>query len=301
MALLFSKLRLCAWMMAVCAVLTFSNAAFAQVIDTKTFPVLSGRVVDQANIVPAAEEARLSQQLAQLETQSGRQLVVATVTTLNGYSIEDYGYQLGRHWGIGEAKKNTGLILLIAPNDRKVRIEVGYGLTPYITDGMAGQIIRQEITPQFKAGDFPGGINAGVNAIAKQLLLPPEQAAKRASETQIRETRNSDRGFSMGAILFWLFILFFFIVPTIRSFARMGRKYDGPWTKASGKGAGRAGMAAGVAADIAQVIIWSAINSSNNDDNGGGGWGGGGGGWGGGGGFSGGGGSFGGGGASGSW
>ena len=131
----------------------------------QSFPALTGRVVDTANIIPDADEAKLTQKLANLETQSGRQLVVATIPTLDDgkgrtYAIEDYGYRLGRTWGIGEKGVNNGAILLVVPGDRKLRIEVGYGLEPILTDALSSVIISTQITPQFKAGNFAGGINA---------------------------------------------------------------------------------------------------------------------------------------------
>lgn len=254
-----------------CLLLLFALPAKAQ-----TFPAENNtRVVDAANIIPADREAALDAKLAGVERQSGRQLVVATVPSLEGYPIEDYGYRLGRAWGIGQKGENNGLILLVAPNDRKVRIEVGYGLEPIMTDALSSVIINTQIVPAFKAGDFPGGIEAGVNAIVPQLTLPPEEAAKRAQSASA--VRQGGGQVDIGTVIFWLFIFFFFILPLMRSmFGRRGRRY----------GAG-------------PVVIWGP------GDWGGGGssWGGGGGGssWGGGGGFSGGGGSFGGGGASGSW
>ncbi len=290
-----------AWLWVIGAVLMLLAAsAAAQMIDTKLFPPLSGRVVDEANLLSPQDEAQITQRLATLEAQTGRQLVVATIPSLEGRAIEDYGYQLGRHWGIGEKGKNTGMILLVAPNDRKMRIEVGYGLEPYVTDGLAGSIIRNEITPRFKAGDYAGGIAAGVDRLAAQLALPPEEAAKRARGAQQAETRRADSGFSAGSIMFWLFIFLFFFIPALRSFARMGRRYDGPWGKRSSRARRAASGVADVIADIAPIIIWSALNDRDRGSGGRGGFAGGGG-WGGGGGFSGGGGSFGGGGASGSW
>jgi uncharacterized protein len=242
-------------------------------VHAQKFPPLTGRVVDAANIIPDGDELALTAKLAALEKDSGRQLVVATVPDLQGYPIEDFGYQLGRTWKIGEKATNSGALLLVAPNDRKVRIEIGYGLEPIITDIFSGIIIRTKILPAFKAGEMPAGINAGVDALITQLKLPPEEAAARARQMGAQQSRQS-QGESSGAVIFWLFIFFFFILPMIWPLffgRRRGRSYgSGP------------------------VIVW-----------GGGDWGGGSGGggssWGDGGGFSGGGGSFGGGGASGSW
>ncbi|MBV1916637.1 MAG: TPM domain-containing protein, partial [Sphingomonadaceae bacterium] len=92
------------------------------------FPKSTGRVTDAASIIPPEIEARLKLKLEALETQSQRQLVIATIPDLQGYDIADFGYQLGREWGIGDKERNDGALLIIAPKDRKLRIEVGYGL-----------------------------------------------------------------------------------------------------------------------------------------------------------------------------
>jgi uncharacterized protein len=257
------------------------NAAIAQ-----DFPKLSGRVVDEANLLDPAQEAALTAKLQGLETQSNRQLVVTTLNSLQGYEISDYGYRLGRHWGIGqdgkgESEKDNGAILIIAPNERRMRIEVGYGLEPVLTDGLSSSIIRNDITPRFKAGDFSGGINAGVDRIIAQLTLPADEAAKVAAEAQQRQ-RSGGGDVDIGTILFWLFIFFFFILPVIRPLF-FGRKGRGQRYRDSGYGG--------------PVIIWGGGSdwggSSGSSWGSGGGFGGGG--------FSGGGGGFGGGGASGGW
>ncbi|KPQ30828.1 MAG: Beta-propeller domains of methanol dehydrogenase type [Porphyrobacter sp. HL-46] len=131
------------------------------------FPELTGRVVDNADILSPEAEAALTAKLEALETQSQRQLVVATIPDLQGYDISDYGYQLGRFWGLGDAERNDGALLLVAPNDRKVRIEVGYGLEGYLTDALSALIIQNQILPRFRDGDFPGGIAAGTDAIIR--------------------------------------------------------------------------------------------------------------------------------------
>ncbi len=180
--------------------------------------------------------------------------------------------------GKGEAEKDNGAILIVAPNERKMRIEVGYGLEPVLTDGLSSSIIRNDITPRFKAGDFPGGINAGVDRIITQLQLPPDEAAKIAAAAN-RAERDGGGRIDMATIIFLLFIFFFFILPILRAMSGRGRRHS--------RGSG-----------VGPVIIWG----GGSDWGGGGGgssWGGGG--FGGGGGFSGGGGSFGGGGASGGW
>jgi uncharacterized protein len=257
------------------------------------FPKLTGRVVDTADLLLPGEEAALTQKLEALQQASSRQLVVATVPDLQGYPIEDYGYKLGRAWGIGQKEANNGVILLVSKGDRKVRIEVGYGLEPIITDALSGDIIQNRILPRFKADDYPGGINAGADAIIEQLQAPPEQAEQRAiaaaqRQQQQQRAQSSSGGVSIFPLIFWGFILLFVILPMLRG----GRRRRGPW---GGRRYGGSNM---------PIILWGLANAMGSSSRSRGGFGGGGfGGFGGGGGggFSGGGGSFGGGGASGGW
>src|SRR3546814_13195408 len=118
----------------------------------QTFPALSGRVVDAADLLNPAQEAQLTQLSEQIEQASSRQFVVATVPDLQGYPIEDYGYKLGRDWKIGQDGANNGILLLVARNERKVRIEVGYGLEPIMTDALSSVIINQTLLPRFRYG-----------------------------------------------------------------------------------------------------------------------------------------------------
>ena len=251
----------------------------------QTFPQLTGRVVDNANLLTPTEEAALTQRLAGLEQASSRQLVVATVPDLQGYPIEDYGYRLGRAWGIGQGKIDNGAILLVAPNERKVRIEVGYGLEPILTDALSALIVQNQILPRFKAGDMAGGIMAGADAIVAQLQAPPEAAERKVLEAQQAQAQQAASGGGGGGggsifpLIFWGFVLFFVLIPMLRG-GRRGRRYRR-----------RGGF---------PIVIWGPGMGGGGGWGSGGGLGGGGGGWGGGG-FSGGGGSFGGGGASGGW
>ena len=130
-----------------------------------SFPKLTGRVVDTANLLPGALQQKLTQQLRAYEDKTSNQVVVVTVKSLQGYDIADYGYQLGRHWEIGKAGQDNGVLFIIAPNDRKVRIEVGYGLEGTLTDALSKRIIDGEVIPRFKQKDYAGGIEAGTNAI----------------------------------------------------------------------------------------------------------------------------------------
>jgi len=130
-----------------------------------TFPALTGRVVDNAQMLDPATRQQLTEQLQALEQTTGDQIVVVTVPDLQGVPIEDYGYQLGRQWGIGQKGKDNGALLIVARDERKLRIEVGYGLEGTLTDAQSWVIINQVITPKFKAGNFSQGISDGVAAM----------------------------------------------------------------------------------------------------------------------------------------
>ena len=162
-------------------------------LAAQEFPELSGRVVDAADIIPADVEAQLTEKLEALETQSQRQLVVATIPDLQGYDEQTFTYQMGREWGIGDAERNDGIILMVAPNERRVRIEVGYGLEGIMTDAMSALIIQNAIIPRFKADDYPGGIVAGSDAIIQQTRPPRGSGAasrgQRWSTTRKRQRR----------------------------------------------------------------------------------------------------------------
>ncbi len=129
------------------------------------FPDLSGRVVDQAGLLPADTVQQLTRLLEQHEQDTGNQIVVVTLSSLQGETIEEYGYQLGRHWGIGQAEHNNGVLLIVAPHERKVRIEVGYGLEGDLTDARSHEIIQQVILPQFRNDHYGEGILLGTRAI----------------------------------------------------------------------------------------------------------------------------------------
>ena len=129
------------------------------------FPPLTGRVVDNAQMIEPAVREQLTQQLQAHEKATGEQVVVVTVPDLQGTDIADFGYQLGRYWGIGQKDKNNGALLIVARDERKLRIEVGYGLEDRLTDAQSSVIIHQVITPSFKAGHFSKGISDGVAAM----------------------------------------------------------------------------------------------------------------------------------------
>jgi uncharacterized protein len=241
------------------ALLLLAAAAFAADIQ---FPTLTGRVVDDAHILSPPAIARLTDELAAHEQRTGQQIVVATVKSLQGQTIEDYGYQLGRFWGIGQKGKNTGAILLVAPTERKVRIEVGYGLEGDLTDAADSTIIDQIILPRFRQGDMQGGVVAGAEAMLR--LLGDDLQAE--PHPRPARPRHEDGRGSIGSI-----VLTFVIFGLFMWFAR-GRGIGGailPFMIASSWGSGG-----------------YRSNDGGSSSNGG---------------FSGGGGSFGGGGASGSW
>lgn len=268
--------RLIALMTALAAslLLVLSPACAESPANAGNLPKLTGRVVDDAHILQPADIATLDAKLAGLEAQSQRQVVVATVPTLGGQDSGEYANTLFRAWGIGDKTRNDGLLLLIAPTEHKVRIEVGYGLEGIITDAISFLIIRDEITPRFKKNDFAGGINAGVDKLIAQLRLPDDEARAVAAKAKTQIARERQPHFDAGSIVFLFIFLLFFVLPFLRLLGGGGRRYGGG--------------------------VW--IMPMGGFGGGGGGWGGGGSDWGGGdGGFSGGGGSSGGGGASGDW
>lgn len=236
------------------------------------FPALTGRVVDAANVLSAADEAEIAASLQAVEGRSTDQIVVVTVPSLQGYAIDDYGTRLGRHWGIGQKGKDNGVLLIVAPNERRVRIEVGYGLEGVLPDGLAGLIIQRRILPLFKKGDLVGGIKAGVADI-KDALLGDAEAVKARSKKPEKEDIEA-----------WLPLIFlaFWLVPFVYFISSLNRD-----RRVSGRVPG------GV------VIIPTSFGTAHDHWQGPGGFSRNSGGFGGG--FSGGGGSFGGGGASGSW
>ncbi|MGA9658940.1 MAG: TPM domain-containing protein, partial [Asticcacaulis sp.] len=202
------------------AVLLLASTGGAAFADP-TFPALNNqRVVDDAHLLSDATRADLTAKLKGLEDATTDQVVIVTVPDLQGYEISDYGYQLGRHWGIGQSGKveasngqtykDNGILLIVAPNERKVRIEVGYGLEPVMTDAMSSIIIQRAILPQFKAGDYEAGIVAGTDSILQQLSLERGVAIQKAEEAKTQLAENPQKGFPLPAIIFILILLFMF-------------------------------------------------------------------------------------------
>jgi uncharacterized protein len=266
----------------VCAgLLVFHSATWAQ----PAFPALTGRVVDEAGLLSSADKQALTQQLASLESKSTDQLVVVTLRSLQGYEIADYGYRLGRAWGIGQGtRKDNGVLLIVVPDARKVRIEVGRGLEPMLTDATSRLIIENRILPAFRRGDFSAGVMAGAKDIQDVLLGDLEGVKARAKGA--KRPPNAVKVDWFGVTIFGAFVSYFFY--QMWRTARNARSM--PSSQKRRRGARRQDRS---------DSVWG------NDSGSSGSWSGGGGGWssGGdsGGGFSGGGGDFGGGGASGDW
>jgi len=149
--------------------LLLSLLSGAVLADEPKFPPLTGRVVDDAGILSDSTRAALTDMLAQHERETSNQVVVVTLKDLHGYTIEDFGYQLGRKWGIGQKEKNNGVLLIVAPKEHRVRIEVGYGLEGTLTDAISRTIIDDYILPSFKRGDYNAGVLAGTTSMLRAL------------------------------------------------------------------------------------------------------------------------------------
>ena len=181
----------------------------ATAIAAPNFPQLTGRVVDNADILAADVESRIEGKLAALEEKTTDQFVVVTLPSLQGYEIADFGYQLGRHWGIGQAGKDNGLLLIVAPNEREVRFEVGYGLEGTMTDALTRVIIENAILPRFRADDMAGGIERGVDD-AIQVLTGD------AAEQELASRRPADEVWWLPLLPFLLFAALIIIVNIVR-------------------------------------------------------------------------------------
>lgn len=232
----------------VLAVLLAATLAFSQLVAAEPkFPELSGPVVDVAGILGPGDRAALDQKLRNYQAQSGHQVVVAIIPSLEGYDIRDYGNRLFRHWALGDKQRDDGVLLLVAPNDRKVAIEVGYGVEPDLTDALSRIIIENAITPRFRSGDFAGGVSAGVDDIAKALGGGGGAIVDRA--------RNSSGTTATIEDILPLILLFVFVMFILLNVSRGGRRgsrviilpmpggsYGGGW---GGGGSGGGGYGGG--------------------------------------------------------
>jgi len=272
------------------AVLWLALLALATPATAQNYPPRPATpVLDQAGILRPEQIIDINSKAQALYSGSGRTFFVAIVKSLDGTTVEDYGGGLLRAWKVGDAKKDDGVILLVAPAERKVRIETGYGAEGFLPDILAGRIIRDTVVPKFKAGDMGGGVVAGADQIIRQMSLPVDQQQANVAAAERRQAKESGEVNFLPVII--IIIIFFSIIGSMaRSFRgsryRSRRGGINPW-----------------------IVLWG-LNEISRASRGRGGWGGGswGGGGFGGGGFGGGGGGFGGfggsgggGGASGSW
>lgn len=256
-------------------------AVFA--IAAPNYPELTGRIVDNANLINAADKAQIESELAALEATSTDQVAVVTVPSLDGYAIEEYGIGLARKWGIGQKDKDNGVVLIVAPNERKVRIEVGRRLEPLLNDTMATLIVQNAILAQFRRGDFSGGIRDGVRDIKAVLLGDAEEVKRRAI---VKRTPEDELAPYIHLLVFALIIGI--VLWQMRQQAIAQREWERNLTPEQRRQYER---------DRQRARDRSIVVLPGGSSDWGGGWSGGGGG----GGWSGGGGGFGGGGASGDW
>lgn len=226
------------------------------------FPALTGRVVDNAGLLKSQTRQHLESLLTAHENATGEQLVVATLPTLQGQEIEDYGYQLARHWGIGQKGKDNGALILVAPRERQARIEVGYGLEGTLTDAQAALIVQKIMLPRFREGDYEGGIVAATQMVVEVLGGDPSAMAA-LSDRRIAVASDNEGRRGTPPWLFWGLILLYFLFMRSR----------------------------GGSSGLAPFVIGGMLGGGGGRRGGGGGFGG----------FRGGGGGFGGGGASGRW
>jgi uncharacterized protein len=173
-------------------------------------------VVDDAHVLSPQVQAQLTDELAALEQKTSRQLVVVTLPSLQGYEISDYGYQLLRHWGIGQKGLDNGAIFIVAPTEHKVRIEVGYGLEPILTDGLSSVILQEQVIPKFRAGDVSGGVVAGTEALIQQMSLDTSTAEAKAAAASV-QTAHQGRHINPLRGIIPLIFLFFLISSVFRN------------------------------------------------------------------------------------
>ncbi len=205
-------------------------------VAAQTFPQLTGRVVDGAALLDPSAQAALDRELAAFEARSGDQVVIVTVPDLQGHDIADYGYRLGRSWGIGGQGEDNGVILLVSRDDRRVRIEVGYGLEGTLTDALSRVVIENDILPRFRTGDYAGGIRAGTAAILQILGGDAAEVAARAERAEAWERDGSGDWLTLAVILF---IVFMAIGPILAALAMrlLGRGSGGGSDTGLGLGA----------------------------------------------------------------
>lgn len=237
--------------------LVAAAAAPAQAPSGPTFPKFTGLVVDDAGVLPDDVEAALTTKLEALQRDTKRQLVVATIRDMQGYPLSEYGYRLGRSWGVGLGNVNNGAILFIAPNEpagqRGPRLEVGRGLEPILTDAWSSVMIREQMMPRLRAGDIPAAMTAGTDAVIAQLRASPEEqqtrldAAAASFDRDHRRTRSNDDGNAAG-LIFWAVVMGGVFIAMAAG-RRRGRRYVG------GGGGGDSGMGSTL-----PIVLWGIAN-----------------------------------------
>jgi uncharacterized protein len=206
------------------AVIAFALLTCGAAAAEPKLPTLTGRVVDEAGVLSPAVEASLTEALAGHERATSNQVVVATLRSLQGYEIEDFSVRLFRAWRLGHQDRNNGVLLVVAPNERRVRIEVGYGLEGALPDATAHAIIQTEILPRFRAGDIQDGVVRGTQAIIGAIT----------GTYQPRSGRTADPQYDTITII--IFGAFFMMVLYNMYYRYSGGRRRGPWDAFGGPG-----------------------------------------------------------------
>lgn len=185
-------------------------------LSAADIPYLTGRVNDNAQILSESTRQSLTNILKEHEDRTSNQIAILTITTIYGESIEDYAVEVFEAWKLGQEDKDNGILIVVVPDDRRMRIEVGYGLEATLTDAMAGRIIRQVMTPRFKDGDFDGGISEGTMAVIKVLeggdIPETENGSSGSEDAEFLNFEGPDMSISerilIGAFIFGIIGLF---------------------------------------------------------------------------------------------
>ncbi|WP_170002266.1 TPM domain-containing protein, partial [Pseudopontixanthobacter vadosimaris] len=209
-----------------------------------------GPVLDAANIIDPAQQAALEGELRAYNQATGRAIIVVTVPSLGGQPIENYAQTLVETWDIGGAETEEGVLLLVAQQEREIRIATARGVQGRLTDALSGRIIRDTMVPAFREGDFTGGIVAAVTQIREILDAEPataEAIAEAAAAAEAQGGGSSDEA-NIGGVFFWIVLIVAFMFLFGGGGARGSRRRY------------RGGMASG----IGQVVLWSALNAAAN-------------------------------------
>lgn len=199
------------------------------------FPALTSPLVDAANVLDADAKVIIENRLRAYETSSHHQVAVATVPSLEGYDIRDYGNRLFRFWALGDKQRNDGILLLVAPAEHKVSIEVGYGLEGDMTDALSRIIIENAMVPRFKAGDYGGGIHAGLDDIEKVVGGQGSLVVERV------QNQSAQNNIDVTPYVFLLIIIIFILINASRG----GGMMIIPGGSFSGRGGGGGGFSGG--------------------------------------------------------